>query len=106
MAKPSDSDQCAKYLKVVADSDRLTIIQCLQRGPKNVSAIAAELKKDLANVSHHLKILRRNGLVTTKKEGKYVRYALDENYFSRPEGEKTGCCLDLGCCQLDLSGES
>lgn len=32
MLKPSDSDQCAKYLKVVADPDRLLIIQCLQTG--------------------------------------------------------------------------
>src|SRR5690242_2925873 len=77
----SDSDRCAELLMAVADTDRLQIIRCLQRGPRNVSELAAALGNSLPNVSHHLGILRKAGLVSTHKEGKFVTYALSSEYF-------------------------
>jgi DNA-binding transcriptional ArsR family regulator len=100
---PAESDNCARYLKVVADPDRLQIIQCLQKGPSHVSALAKVLGKSIANVSHHLKIMRQAGLVSTRKEGKYVAYSLTADFF--PARNDAGCRLDLGCCQLNLTPE-
>ncbi|MFO0965070.1 MAG: metalloregulator ArsR/SmtB family transcription factor [Gemmataceae bacterium] len=103
--EPADSDGCARYLKVVADPDRLAIIERLQRGPEHVSAIAKALKKNIANVSHHLKILREAGLVSTSKQGKYITYSLTSTFFPAAAQPGAACCLDLGCCQLNLRPE-
>jgi ArsR family transcriptional regulator len=83
-------------LKALADPDRLKIIQCLQRGPKNVSQLAELLDAEIANVSHHLGVLRHAGLVHDEKQGKFVLYSL------APEIIQGGDVLDLGCCRLQL----
>jgi ArsR family transcriptional regulator len=90
---------CARYLKALADPERLRIVGCLRAGPKNVSELAQSLRDELANVSHHLKVLRRAGLVQAHKNGKFVVYALHPSVFRR---DRTGDCLDLGCCRLQL----
>src|SRR5262249_54933900 len=70
------SSECSKYLKALADPDRLKLIQCLQAGPKHVGDLTKELDKPIANVSHHLGLLRIAGIVTSSKKGRYVTYAL------------------------------
>lgn len=95
------SEDCARSLKALADPDRLKIIQQLQTGPKNVSELAALLDDELANVSHHLGVLRHAGLVLDEKQGKYVVYSLHPNVY-RPGADHAADCLDLGCCRLEL----
>lgn len=63
------STKCARYLRALAEPDRLRIIQCLRQGPLHVSAIAAALRRPLVNVSHRLGILRRAGLVRARGQG-------------------------------------
>ena len=96
------SDDCARFLKALADPDRLRIVQCLQAGPKNVSEIAAQLGVELANVSHHLGVLRHAGLVQDEKQGKFVVYALDPEIYRRQKKGAGLDMLDLGCCRLEL----
>ena len=99
------SVECARALKALADPDRLKIIQCLQGGPKNVSQLAQLLRIEVANVSHHLGVLRHARLVLDQKEGKYVIYSLHPDVF-RPGGPgQVPSVADLGCCRLELNGE-
>src|SRR5262249_42166475 len=98
------SRDCAKYLKALADPDRLKIVQCLQSGPKNVSELAALLEAELANVSHHLGVLRHANLVQDEKQGKFVIYSLHPNVFRPGEDARGADTLDLGCCRLELGG--
>jgi ArsR family transcriptional regulator len=93
---------CAHFLKALADPDRLRIVECLTSGPKNVSQISARLREELANVSHHLKVLRRAGLVRAQKQGKYVVYSLHPNIFRAGRRGREADCLDLGCCRIEL----
>jgi DNA-binding transcriptional ArsR family regulator len=93
------SDVCARYLKALGDPDRLRIVQCLQTGPKNVSEITALLAAEIANVSHHLRVLREAKLVHDDKQGKYVFYSL------APEFLKGMDTLDLGCCRIELGNK-
>ena len=97
------SEDCARLLKALADPERLRIVECLRAGPRNVSDLADALRQELANVSHHLGVLRKSGLVTDRKDGKYVVYSLHPDVF-RPaaSGQRTDC-LDLGCCRLELN---
>jgi DNA-binding transcriptional ArsR family regulator len=94
------SKECADRLKALADADRLKIVQVLRAGPKNVGEIAAELAAEIANVSHHLQILKRERIVETEKQGRFVVYRLHPEVFEATRAATD--CLDLGCCKLEL----
>ncbi|HEX3313777.1 MAG TPA: metalloregulator ArsR/SmtB family transcription factor [Gemmataceae bacterium] len=94
--------RCAEILKIVADRERLQIVGALFDRPCNVTQLATKLGKPIANVSHHLKVLRRAGLVTGTRSGKFVEYRLASEFFGEPEKPEPSCRLDLGCCSLDL----
>jgi DNA-binding transcriptional ArsR family regulator len=100
MKDPLSSKECAERLKALADEDRLRIIQVLRAGEKNVGEIAAELSAEISNVSHHLQILKREGIVETEKQGRYVVYRLHPDVFAATRTSSD--CLDLGCCKLEL----
>lgn len=94
------SKLCAERLKALGDEDRLRIVQALRSGQKHVSQLAEELKEDIANISHHLQILRRSGIVETERQGRFILYSLHPDVF--PVAQKKGEHLDLGCCRLEL----
>ncbi len=98
------STKCARYLKALAEPERLKIIQCLQTGPKNVGQLADLLGERLANISHHLSVLRHAGIVLNRKEGKHVVYDLHPGMYLGTGGESSAGVLDLGCCRLELGG--
>jgi ArsR family transcriptional regulator len=98
------STECARRLKALADPERLKIIQCLQGGPRNVSALSELLGADIANVSHHLGVLRHAGLVRDEKHGKFVVYSLHPDVFRPKESGESPGVIDLGCCRLELGG--
>ena len=95
------SSECSKYLKALADPDRLKIIQCLQAGPKHVGELTRLLAKPIANVSHHLRLMRAAGIVTSTKSGRYVTYALAPR-FIRHSKQSPLNVLEFGCCRLEL----
>ena len=94
------SKECAERLKALADEDRLKIVQALRSGPKNVGEIAMELGQEITNVSHHLQILKREEIVETEKQGRFVVYRLHPDVFA--SSRSSSDCLDLGCCRLEL----
>ena len=96
-----NSARCSRFLKALAEPERLRIVQVLQPGPLDVGAISERLHSPTANVSHHLKQLRIAGLVTARKQGRHVIYTLAKRVLS--PGEKgSGDVLDFGCCRLEL----
>jgi ArsR family transcriptional regulator len=97
-----NSGRCSKFLKALADPDRLKIVQCLQGGPLPVGEISTRLNAPLANVSHHLKQLRVAGLVTGRKRGRQVIYALASRVLDQHRGQGARDVLELGCCRLEL----
>jgi ArsR family transcriptional regulator, nickel/cobalt-responsive transcriptional repressor len=97
---PLSSKECAERLRALADEDRLRIVQVLRSGPKNVSEIAEKLKEDITNISHHLQILKREDIVETEKQGRFVVYRLHPDVFS--DKRSSTDCLDFGCCRVEL----
>lgn len=87
---------CSDILKVLANDVRLRVVQQLLSGPKTVSEINDVLEIEKTLLSHHLKTLRSNGIVLTKREGKSIRYSLAPDVASNRKGDG----LNLGCCQL------
>lgn len=92
-------DECAVRLKALADPDRLRIVERLRGGAQNVGELAEALGMEMANVSHHLGILRHAGIVETEKQGRFVINRLHRDVYSADENGRT---IDLGCCKLEL----
>jgi len=67
---------CASLLKMLADETRLAVVRQLMEGPKHVGEMNETLGLEQSLLSHHLKILREAGLVTSKRDGKAVLYSL------------------------------
>jgi len=99
-----DSARCSKFLKALAEPERLKIVQCLQSGRKSVGEISREVGATLANVSHHLKQLRAAGLVGGQKQGRFVFYELAPEIL-RKSGTRAPNTLDFRCCRIELGGK-
>jgi DNA-binding transcriptional ArsR family regulator len=57
---------------------RLQIIRLLQdKGEMTVTEIYSKLKLEQSVASQHLAILRRAGIVNTRRDGKFIFYTLD-----------------------------
>ncbi len=61
----------------LADPNRQKIIKCLKKSEMPVSEIAKSVNITLATLSHHLDILRRAGLVSSRREGRQIFYELN-----------------------------
>ncbi len=66
----------AQILKALAQPRRLMILDYLHSGEKSVGELAEALGAPQANVSQHLAALRAQEIVTTRREGNTVCYAL------------------------------
>src|ERR1700722_13722032 len=97
-----NSDRCAEYLKALADTDRLRIVQCLQKGPRPVGEICRELNAAIANISHHLKQLRQAGLVQSHKAGRQMIYSLSPDIAGKAMNPMGLNVLEFGCCRIEL----
>lgn len=70
------ASQATRLLKTMANEDRLLILCQLTQGEKNVGEIEQSTSIQQPTLSQQLTKLREEGLVTTRKDGKYVIYAL------------------------------
>jgi DNA-binding transcriptional ArsR family regulator len=66
----------ALLLSCLADATRLQVIEELAGGELNVADLCRRIGKLQPAVSYHLAILRRIGIVTSRRQGKAVFYAL------------------------------
>lgn len=66
----------ARVCKAIADPKRLLIINELRERELSVGDLCEALDLTQSNASQHLAILRDRGVVTTRREGTSVIYAL------------------------------
>ena len=70
--------QLPVHFRALASPTRLTILERLaERGELSVKELAASLRMSQPRVSWHLALLRRGGVVRTRKEGRQVHCSLD-----------------------------
>ena len=80
---PTIEIDCVEFCKALADETRQGILQLLlSQGELCVGDIVKAFDASQPTISHHLRLLRSTGLVTTRKEGKLVYYALNQNNVS------------------------
>jgi ArsR family transcriptional regulator len=70
----------ADLFGALADPTRLRLIAALAGGELCVCDLAATLGMSQSAVSHQLRILRHLSLVRTRREGRIVYYALDDDH--------------------------
>lgn len=75
--------QHAALLKALANPKRLEVVHLLKQGRLTVSDMERMLGIRQANLSQHLMVLRRLGVVAADHEGKERRYYLAHNNFAR-----------------------
>lgn len=76
-------NRIAEVLKAMADPTRLKILHCLNQGERCVSDILEVVGGSQANVSKHLSVLKRAGLVDSRRDGLNVFYHItDEGVFT------------------------
>ena len=67
-------ERIAERLKALADATRLRILHTLGPGEMAVSDLVHRVGGTQANVSKHLAILRRLGVVASRRQGVFVFY--------------------------------
>jgi ArsR family transcriptional regulator len=72
-------DALAQVGKALGNGHRLVILDRLAQSDLSVDAIAQSVNLPVANVSQHLQLLRRAGLVNASRHGKQVVYRLTDN---------------------------
>lgn len=73
----------AKLFRGLADTTRLSILECLRNGEKTTSEIVKETNQNQSNISNHLACLLDCGLVRNRREGKNVFYKLNNEQVAR-----------------------
>ena len=73
----------AELFKVLGDPTRAKILGCLQIRDLCVGEIADILGMSDSAVSHQLRVLRGIKLVKGTKEGKEVKYSLDDDHVTK-----------------------
>lgn len=70
----------AELFKVFGDSTRIKILSALSGGELCVCDVSTAVGMTSSAVSHQLKILKNAGLVSFRREGKTVFYALADDH--------------------------
>ncbi|HSM55801.1 MAG TPA: metalloregulator ArsR/SmtB family transcription factor [Candidatus Sulfomarinibacteraceae bacterium] len=69
--------------KALANPHRLELLDLLVQAPRTVEELAREGGMSVANTSQHLQRLKQARLVTSEREGRYVRYAIADAAVAR-----------------------
>lgn len=68
----------AERFRVMGDPLRLRLLHIIKDGERSVGALVEATSASQANVSKHLQILRRAGLVQRRKEGLMAFYSISD----------------------------
>jgi ArsR family transcriptional regulator len=99
------TDRAAELFHALSDPTRLSILQRLRLGERCVCDLTDALDAAQSRLSFHLKVLKDAGLVTDRREGRWMYYTLCtealaevselvEAMASAPTAaeRRTGCC--------------
>jgi ArsR family transcriptional regulator len=83
LLKEQTSTHLADLFSALSDPTRLRIISVLLESELNVGDIATQLTMTESAVSHQLRGLRQLRLVRSRKNGRQVYYALDDDHVAK-----------------------
>jgi len=89
---PEALEQVAAYFQVLAEPTRLRILNLLRRGEHNVGELAQACGYTAANISRHLSLMTKQGIVAREGRGTSVYYRLTD--------ESVDALCDLVCSNI------
>jgi ArsR family transcriptional regulator, arsenate/arsenite/antimonite-responsive transcriptional repressor len=100
-----DLARAAELFHALSDRTRLAIVQRLRAGERCVCELTDALEAAQSRLSFHLKVLKDAGLVTDRREGRWMYYTLNletlaevgelaDTLASSPSSaeRRSGCC--------------
>src|SRR5687767_12044579 len=96
--------QVARLCHALSDETRVEIVRLLGAGERCVCELTDELDAAQSRLSFHLRTLKDAGVVTDRREGRWVYYALDHDAIDAIAGlvgalkSCTGAGRNAGSC--------
>lgn len=87
---PSAPARCAELFHAFSDETRIELIHLLRKGERCVCDLTSALDAAQSRLSFHLKVLKDAGIVTDRRQGRWVHYELNEDAFSEAHSLLTG----------------
>ncbi len=66
----------AEFFRILGHPVRVRILELLKDGERTVGDLQAELQMDSSGTSQHLGVLRKHGILDSRREGTSVYYAV------------------------------
>ena len=79
LPKDNRCAEIANIFKSLGDPNRLKTLKSLTKGELCSSDIASILEMENSAISHQLKYLKNYGVVSSRKEGKFIYYKLEND---------------------------
>src|SRR5947207_8423196 len=76
-ATSTNIDRTARLFHALSDQTRLSILQRLRLGERCVCDLTDALDAAQSRLSFHLKVLKEAGLVSDRREGRWMYYTLN-----------------------------
>jgi DNA-binding transcriptional ArsR family regulator len=73
------AEKQAALCRVLGNSRRLLILWLLSEGELSVKEIAAHVGSTMQNISQHLALLKKNGIVIARREGQTIYYRIADH---------------------------
>lgn len=86
MIVPGDLEEAAELLRVLGHGVRLALLTSLIGGERSVGEIEGETAVGQPGLSQQLGVLRKAGLVLTRREAKLVYYRIDHDRIALVSG--------------------
>ena len=98
-----DNARAARLFHALSDETRLSILECLRSCEHCVCDLTDHLDAAQSRLSFHLRVLKDAGLVTDRREGRWMYYTVNTDALAeaaelaqalatpRP-GRRSGCC--------------
>jgi DNA-binding transcriptional ArsR family regulator len=71
-----NADEAARFLRTLGNESRLMVLCTLAEGERSVSSLLERVPLSQSALSQHLAVLRREGLVATRREAQTIHYRL------------------------------
>ncbi|MEM6292341.1 MAG: metalloregulator ArsR/SmtB family transcription factor [Myxococcota bacterium] len=79
-ASPRALERAARIFRALGDEARLRTLELLARREACVSEIADASGEAVSTVSHRLRLLRAEGLVSRRRDGRHIYYGLADHH--------------------------
>ena len=94
---------CVDFCRALGDSTRHALLRALlDDGEQSVGALVERFGLSQPTISHHLSLLKHAGLVTSRKMGKQVLYAINQDSMTECCGMLMATFTPAQACSIGL----